>query len=134
MNINLTSPNTISQDIPNHNNILITEIDTIAANICTNVIINQTLNYVTYQQIELLLSKIRHGGTIVINSIDTMELAKALYWGKIDLSKFSELTSNTVAQHSIIELKTLFERHGYIIDTAHINVESLSFTIKVRRP
>ena len=35
---------------------------------------------------------------------------------------------------SIIEQKTLFERHGYIIDTAHINVESLSFTIKVRRP
>jgi len=134
MNINLTSPNITTPDIPNHNNISITEIDTIAANICTNVVINQTLNYFTYQQIQLLLNKMRHGGTIVINSIDAMELAKALYWGKIDLPKFSELTSNTVTQHSSMEMKTLFEQHGYIIDAAHVNAESLSFTIKVRRP
>ena len=87
----------------------------------------------TYQQLELVLSKIRHGGILSIHSTDAIQIAKALYWGKMELSQFSSLVAHTVTQHSLIEIKTVLEQYGYIIDIANINPESFSFTIKAQR-
>jgi len=134
MNINLiTSPTDNDPPPPNHENVIITNIEQIPSNICKSIIINNSLNHMTYQQLELVLSKIRHGGILSIHSTDAIQIAKALYWGKMELSQFSSLVAHTVTQHSLIEIKTVLEQYGYIIDIANINPESFSFTIKAQR-
>ena len=133
MNINLTTSTTDAAAPPNHENMPIANIDQIPPSACTNLIINNVLNNLTQQQLELLTSKMRHGGTITMHSPDAMEMAKALYWETINLEKFTSLTANTVTQHSMIEIKTFFEQRGYSIDIANTDTNSLFFNIKVKR-
>jgi len=133
MNINLIVSTTDDPPPPNHENILIANIDQIPPSACTNLIMNNVLNNLTQQQLELLTSKIRHGGTITMHSPDAMEMAKALYWETINVEKFASLIANTVTQHSMIEIKTFFEQRGYSIDTANTDTNSLFFNIKAKR-
>ena len=133
MNINLTASTTDAPAPPNHENVPMANIDQIPPSACTNLIIDNVLNKLTPQQLELLTSKMRRGGTITIHSPDAMEMAKALYWETINLEKFTSLTANTVAQHSMIEIKTFFEQRGYSIDTANTDTNSLFFNIKAKR-
>ena len=133
MNINLIVSTTDDPPPPNHENILIANIDQIPPSACTNLIMNNVLNNLTQQQLELLTSKIRHGGTITMYSPDAMEMAKALYWETINVEKFASLIANTVTQHSMIEIKTFFEQRGYSIDTANTDTNSLFFNIKAKR-
>ena len=133
MNINLitTSPNE-KETPPDHENLLISDLENIPSNICSSFIIDETLNALTNEQLELILKKIRHGGTISINSPDAIRLSKALYIGDIDITQFTSLVINSQSQHSILDMKTFFEQRGYNIETANIN--GLSFHIKVKRP
>ena len=133
MNINLIASTTDDPPPPNHENIPISNIDQIPPRACTNLIIDNVLNNLTQQQLELLTSKMRHGGTITMHSPDAMEMAKALYWDMINLEKFTSLTANTVTQHSMIEIKTFFEQRGYSIDIANTDTNSLFFNIKAKR-
>ena len=94
--------------------------------------INNTLNHLSANQFTLLLTKIRHGGVISINSPDAIEMARALYLGEIDLRQLSSLTLNNISQHSLLEIKQIFEQSGYIVEAANIN--ELHFYIKVKRP
>ena len=61
-------------------------------------------------------------------------MAKALYWGTIDLAKFSSLVSHSITYHTVRDIKSLLEQRGYIIEEANVNIESLTFTIKAKRP
>ena len=133
MNINLIASTTDISPPPNYENVLIANIDQVPASACTNLIIDNVLNKLTQQQLELLTSKIRRGGTITMHSPDAMEMAKALYWDKIKIDKFTSLTTNTVAQHSMIEIKTFFEQRGYSIDIANVDTNSLFFNIRAKR-
>ena len=133
MNINLTASTTDDPPPSNHENVPIANIDQIPPSACTNLVINNVLNNLTQQQLELLTSKMRHGGTITMHSPDAMEMAKALYWDMINLEKFTSLTANTVTQHSMIEIKTFFEQRGYSIDIANTDTNSLFFNIKAKR-
>ena len=132
MNINLITNTNENPTPEGYENVLINDIDKIPANICTNLVLNDTLNYLTNNQFQLLLGKIRHGGTIAIASPDAMEMAKALYWGQINLEKFSSLIIDNKSQHSLVEIKNFFEQSGYIIEAASIN--EFSFFIKAKRP
>ena len=134
MKINLVkSISDTSDNIPDHNNIAIDQIDEIANTICQSIIIENVLQYLSLEQLEIVLSKMRHGGTITINCIDMLEIAQALYWGKINLDQLSSLVSGSVRYHSIIETKNFLEQRGYIIEQANINIESFSFLIKAKR-
>ena len=133
MNINLIASTTDDPPPPNHENIPISNIDQIPPSACTNLIIDNVLNNLTQPQVELLTSKMRHGGTITIHSPDAIEMAKALYWETINLEKFTSLTANTVTQHSMIEIKTFFEQRGYSIDIANTDTNSLFFNIRAKR-
>ena len=134
MKINLVkSISDTSDNIPDHNNIAIDQIDEIANTICQSIIIENVLQYLSLEQLEIVLSKMRHGGTITINCIDMLEIAQALYWGKINLDQLSSLVSGSVRYHSIIETKNFLEQRGYIIEQAKINIESFSFLIKAKR-
>ena len=133
MNINLIASTTDASPPPNHENVPIANIDQIPPRACTNLIIDNVLNNLTQQQLELLTSKMRHGGTITMHSPDAMEMAKALYWETINLERFTSLTANTVTQHSMIEIKTFFEQRGYSIDIANTDTNSLFFNIKAKR-
>ena len=133
MNINLIadSPN-VKEAPPDHENIFIADIETLPSNICSSFIITDILNTLTNEQLELILTKIRHGGTISINSPDAVRIAKALYVGDIDIAKFSSLIMDSKSQHSILDIKIFFEQRGYNIEIANIN--GLSFYIKAIRP
>ena len=133
MNINLIASTTDASPPPNHENVPIANIDQIPPRACTNLIIDNVLNNLTQQQLELLTSKMRHGGTITMHSPDAMEMAKALYWETINVEKFASLIANTVTQHSMIEIKTFFEQRGYSIDTANTDTNSLFFNIRAKR-
>ena len=86
MNINLVKNPTPKENIPaDYEDVLLNQIQTIPASICANISINHTLNYLTNDQLISLLGKIRHGGIISISSFDAMEIARALYWGEIDI-------------------------------------------------
>ena len=133
MNINLIASTIDTSSPPNHENVLIANLDQVPASACTSLIINNVLNKLTQQQLELLTSKMRHGGTITIHSPDAMEMAKALYWETINLEKFTALTTSAVTQHSMIEIKTFLEQRGYSIDIANTDTNSLFFNIKAKR-
>ena len=133
MNINVIqnqNDNTFAP--PDYENISINDIDNLAPNVCTNIVLNNTLNYLTLEELNKLLGKIRHGGTISINSLDATEIAKALYFDKINIVQFSTLISNQQTQHSLLELKAFFEQQQYKIENAAI--KDLFFYIKVQRP
>ena len=133
MNINLVADSSNAKEAPpDHQNISIADIENIPLNICSSFIINETLNALTNQQLEMILTKIRHGGTISINSPDAVKVSRALYIGDIDISQFASLMINTQSQHSILDIKTFFEQRGYNIEIANIN--GLSFYIRVKRP
>ena len=133
MNINLVADSSNAKEAPpDHQNISIADIENIPLNICSSFIINETLNALTNQQLEMILTKIRHGGTISINSPDAVKVSRALYIGDIDISQFASLMINTQSQHSILDIKTFFVQRGYNIEIANIN--GLSFYIRVKRP
>ena len=135
MKINLVkSISDTPPDVTEHNNIAIDQIDGIGNNICQSLIIQDVLQYLSLEQLEAVLSKMRHGGTITIHCIDMLEVAKALYWGTIDLSRLSSLMSGAITYHSAIATKSFLEQRGYIVEQANINTESLSFIIKAKRP
>jgi len=133
MNVNvIQNQNDNTPPPPDYENILVNNLDQLSPNICVDVVFNNTLNYLTTQQLTELLNKIRHGGTISIASSDVVELTKAFYFDRIDIAQFSALISNQQTQHSLIELKTFFEKNQYNIENASIN--DLSFYLKVKRP
>lgn len=135
MKINLVrSVSDASDNVAEHNNIAIDQIDRIGNNICQSLILENILQYLSSEQIEILLSKMRHGGVITINCIDMLEVAKALYWGTIGIPDLSSLISGATTYHSAIATKTFLEQRGYVIEEVTINEETFFFIIKARRP
>jgi|LULM01.1.fsa_nt_gb hypothetical protein len=135
MKINLIR--SISNNAPNiaeHDNIAIDQINEIGNNVCHSLILHNVLQYIPLEQLEIVLSKIRHGGVITIHCVDMLEVAKALYWGTINIDKLPSLISECISYHSAIETKSFLEQRGYIIEEANVNVDSLSFIIKAKRP
>ena len=134
MKINLITSMDNPPLVPDHDNITMDNIDQINNSICQSIILNNILKFLTQEQFESILRKIRHGGIITIYAPDIMEMSKALYWGTIDLPKFSSLVSHSVTYHTVKDIKNLLEQRGYIIEEANINTESLTFSIKAKRP
>lgn len=135
MKINLIR--SISDNPPNvaeHDNVVIDQIDGIGNSICQSLILQDVLQYISLEQLKILLNKMRHGGAITIHCVDMFEVAKALYWGTIDVIGLSSLISGAISYHSVITTKSFLEQQGYIIEEAHVNVESFSFIIKAKRP
>ena len=131
MNVNLVATSD-APSIENHNNILIQDIKSIPSRGCRNLILNHVLNYLTDEQIEEILGKIRHGGSVSVTAPDAMEVSRALYWGTIDINTFSALTGGRLKQYTVLDIKTLFEQKGYAIEIA--NIQDLSFYVKANRP
>ncbi len=131
MNINLVV-NTETPPIEGHENLLISEIDNLPASLCKSVALNNTINYLSPEQFQGLLAKVRHGGVVSVNAPDAMEVSSALCWGRIDINTFSSLTSNRLQQCTLLDTKALLEQHGYIVEVA--SIKDLSFYIRARRP
>ena len=131
MNVNLVAASN-APSIENHNNILIQDIKSIPSRGCRSLILTHVLNYLTDEQIEEILGKIRHGGSVSVTAPDAMEVSRALYWGTIDINTFSALTGGRLKQYTVLDIKTLFEQKGYTIEIA--NIQELSFYVKANRP
>ena len=132
MNINLVvDPNTPT--IPDHENIILNDIMNIPTTSCQSVVMNNVVNYLTDEHIVAVLEKIRHNGTITISSIDATLLASRFYRNDIDLQTFSKAVQGSYQQHTLIEMRDMFQNHGYEIESA-TTVNNLSFYLKVKRP
>ena len=131
MNINLVvDPNTPT--IPDHENIILNDITNIPTTSCQSVVMNNVINYLSDEHIATVLEKIRHNGTITISSIDANLLASSFYRNDIDLNAFSNFVRGSYQQHTLIEMRNMFESRGYTIESASIT-DNLSFYLKVKR-
>ena len=124
MNVNLVMSND-TPVIENHQNVLMSELNSLPPRGCKSLILNHVINYLTDEQLQQILEKIRHGGSVSVTSPDAMEAASALHTGLIDMNLFSTLTSNRLKQYSLLDAKTFFEQQGYAVETAVI--QDLSF-------
>lgn len=132
MNINLViDPNVPA--VPEHQNMMLNDITNIPATSCTSIVMNNVVNYLNNDHIQAVISKMRHNGTITISSIDATLLASSFYRNEIDLQTFSNAVQGSFQQHTLIEMKNMFENFGYVTEAATI-VDNLSFYLKVKRP
>ena len=132
MNINLIRNEDAEQAI-DHENVLIDNINNIPTAGCQSLIMNDILNYISNEQLQTLIQgKMRHGGTIVISSVDAIRLTSAFYRNEINIEGFSSLVKETTSQHTLTELQSLFQNNGYVIESAGTN--ALSLFLKVKRP
>ena len=132
MNINLIRNEDAEQAI-DHENVLIDNINNIPTAGCQSLIMNDILNYISNEQLQTLIQgKMRHGGTIVISSVDAIRLTSAFYRNEINIEVFSSLVKETTSQHTLTELQSLFQNNGYVIESAGTN--ALSRFLKVKRP
>ena len=67
MNINLIRNND-APSVQEHENVLIEQMDEIPPNACVSLILNHTLQYLTKDQLQALLTKVRHNGMINIST------------------------------------------------------------------
>lgn len=132
MNINLIYDEK-SPALQNHNNVSINHIDTIPNNTCKSITIKQTLKHITLNDLQvLILTKMRHQGVVNIEATDIIKLSSALYWGAITLEQYRQEVLNTKGQYSIVEIKSLLEQNGYIVEYA--TLEDTIFRIRAKRP
>ena len=131
MNINLIR-NDDAPPVQEHENVLIEQMDQIAPNACVSLILNQTLQYITKDQLQTLLTKIRHNGIINISALDIVQLSASLYHGSINAETFSSMIADTKTQYTLLDTKAFFERQRFIVHTA--GVQDFSFYIKAQRP
>ena len=131
MNINLVLNNQVAT-IPDHQNILIDELDNIPISACHSIVVHQVLNYLDAEQIDKLLAKIRHTGVISISSLDIIEATTAFYRNEIELKDFSLLIQNQKLQHSLAEFKEFLERKQFEIESAGLH--DIYFQIRAKRP
>ena len=88
MNVNLVMSND-TPVIENHQNVLMSELNSLPPRGCKSLILNHVINYLTDEQLQQILEKIRHGGSVSVTSPDAMEAASALHTGLIDMNLFS---------------------------------------------
>ena len=102
MNVNLViDPN--SEPVIDHENVVITNLDNIPISSCQSLIINSVLNYLTNDQLQLILTKVRHQGTISISCVDAVLLTSAFYRNEIDLPTLSSLVRGSNDLHTLVE-------------------------------
>ncbi len=135
MKINLiTSTMNDSPSIADHQNILLDKIDEVNNGLCTSIMMQHVLQYLSIQQLENVLSKLRHGGILNIHAIDISLLAKGLYWGEIDIQKFSSILEGSISYHSAEFLKAFLEQRGYVIEHVAMDIDTFSFILRAKRP
>ena len=97
-----------------------------------SLILNQTLQYLTKDQLQALLTKVRHNGMINISTLDILQLSAALYHGHINAETFSSMVEDTKTQYTLLDTKAFFEQQGYVVQTA--GTQDFSFYIRAQRP
>ena len=131
MNINLIRNND-APSVQEHENVLIEQMDEIPPNACVSLILNQTLQYLTKDQLQALLTKVRHNGMINISTLDILQLSAALYHGHINAETFSSMVEDTKTQYTLLDTKAFFEQQGYVVQTD--GTQDFSFYIRAQRP
>ena len=119
-------------ELEGHQNLLLSELEQVPASACTSLILNGTLNYITDEQLDMVLGKVRHGGGVSISAPDAMLVASALYAGDIDLLAFSHLTSQRARQWELTVVRSILEQRGYRVEVAAN--KDLTFHVRARRP
>tara|TARA_R100000808_G_C2146669_1_gene154607 strand:- start:1589 stop:1984 length:396 start_codon:yes stop_codon:yes gene_type:complete len=131
MNINLVLNNDIPP-IPDHQNILINDLDNVPASACSSIVVHQTLNYLNGEELTKLISKLRHTGMISISSMDIMQATRDFYRNDLSLNDFSLLIANQKLQHTLLEIKQFLESQQ--LEVQYAGSQDLYFQIRAKRP
>jgi len=131
MNINLVLNNDIPP-IPDHQNILINDLDNVPTSACSSIVVHQTLNYLNGEELTKLISKLRHTGTISISSMDIIQATRDFYRNDLSLNDFSLLIANQKLQHTLLEIKQFLESQQ--LEVQYAGSQDLYFQIRAKRP
>ena len=106
----------------------VTNIDTIPDNSCNEIIINDLLDYLSYNEstniLDLLINKLCTNGSIIIQSVDLYQLATAVTFNDIDLDTTKiVLYQNKKAIYTLYDIESeLKNRKLNIVEKKYINI------------
>ena len=111
---------------------------------CTEIISEGVIDYLYKDELVLSITnwvkKMRHGGKIVVTSIDALEVAKAFAKQKIDIDTFNKAIHGGFSQgwdiflnHTTIEeLSSVLEKLGLFVTKKRIN--GIKLIVEAQRP
>ena len=111
---------------------------------CTEIISEGVIDYLNKDDLVLSITnwvkKMRHGGKIVVTSIDALEVAKAFAKQKIDIDTFNKAIDGNFSQgwdvflnHTTIEeLSSVLEKLGLFVTKKRIN--GIKLIVEAQRP
>lgn len=111
---------------------------------CTEIISEGVIDFLNREDFVLAINnwvkKMRHGGKIVVTSIDALEVAKSFSRKKIDIEVFnaamhggfSEGWDIFLSHTTLEELSSVLERFGLIITKKRIN--GIKLIVEAKRP
>lgn len=110
---------------------------------CTEICAPDILDYIHISEIMNVLtnwiSKLRHGGTIIVGGTDFYEAASGLVSGQLDTVEFNKIVYGVHPLHPIIksgmftrhDIESILREHGLKI--IHKRVESRKFIVEAKR-
>lgn len=106
---------------------------------CKELVLDNVIQYVPFNQIPnlllLLIKKLRHGGKITINFVETIEVFKKFVNGQLNLIDLNKAIFGENKHASIVSIPTIcevFENSGLIIRLKQLN--EFNATIEAERP
>ena len=111
---------------------------------CTEIISEGVIDFLNREDFVLAINnwvkKMRHGGKIVVTSIDALEVAKSFSRKKIDIEVFntamhggfSEGWDIFLSHTTLEELSSVLERFGLIVTKKRIN--GIKLIVEAKRP
>jgi hypothetical protein len=125
---------TIVNDIGNQ--VSIQDVNTITDGSCRELILYDCIDYIDHRQkinlLNLLLSKVRYGGELIIEGTDLVEVSRSLIIGQINLDDTRKLLYKANNLSTCEEMSSLLESRGFSI--IHRRVNNYVYTIRAKRP
>ena len=123
------------QDTDNTKYVDINDIDSIVDNTCSMLTIKNVVRFIPESDAKTLLnkciSKLRKDGTLIINDIDIMEVARSVYLSMMNMTEFNKMISNAVFLHSLYDIIIIL---GSVTKVVSKNIDDYYYNIEVKKP
>jgi len=97
-------------------------IDSVPDSACKEMMADNVLEFVTKEVLQILIKKIRRGGTLEIRSPESQEICRQYQIGALDFDETSDLlTGGRVRLTTLSQTRELLEGAGFQVQFAGIN-------------